>query len=154
MNTAVNIEEYINTRVNCQIEWYEKKACSCKRKYTVSQTFEIILAALIPLLSSYADNFQIIGFIVGVCGAAIAVIKSLSKLYKWQENWIAYRTASDLLHYQKVLFKTHSAPYNTRPETIENIFIHNIEQIISAERTQWKAFNQEQTGAEEEQNDA
>lgn len=127
MSKAINIEEYIATRVNCQIDWYEKKARSCQRKYTISQTVEIILAALIPLLSSYANELECVGFIVGVFGAAIAIIKSLSRLYKWPENWIGYRTACDMLRHQKILFETHSAPYSTKAETIDNMFIHNIE---------------------------
>ncbi|MGN0305116.1 MAG: DUF4231 domain-containing protein [Lachnospiraceae bacterium] len=155
MNKNINIDEYISTRVNNQIEWYEKKARSCQRKYTISQTIEIILAALIPLLSSYANDFKMVGFIVGVFGAAIAIIKSLGKLHKWPENWIGYRTACDLLRYQKVLFETHSAPYNTKPESVENIFVHNIEQIISSEHNQWKSFNLEaQDKDETEQGEA
>lgn len=154
MNKNMNIDEYMKTRVEQQIEWYEKKARSCQRKYTISQTIEIILAALIPLLSSYADNLKIIGFIVGVFGAAIAIIKSLSKLYKWPENWIGYRTACDSLRYQKVLFETRSAPYNSKPESIENIFVHNVEQIISSEHNQWKSLSLEQQDKDEsEQNE-
>lgn len=144
MNKKINIDEYLSKRVNCQIEWYEKQACAYQKKYKVSQTIEIILAALIPLLSSYADNFVLIGFIVGLFGAVIAIIKSLSRLYKWPENWLGYRTACDMLRYQKMLFETGSAPYNTKPETIENVFIHNIEQIISSEHNQWKSFSSEQ----------
>ncbi|MGN0348741.1 MAG: DUF4231 domain-containing protein [Roseburia sp.] len=149
MNKNMNIEEYIKTRVDCQIEWYEKKACACRKKYMTSQTVEIILAALIPLLSAYADDFKMIGFIVGVFGAAIAIIKALSKLYKWPENWIGYRTACDLLRYQKILFETHSAPYNYKPESIENIFVHNVEQIISSEHNQWKSLNLDQQNKED-----
>ncbi len=91
-----------------------------------------------------------IGFIVGVFGAALAIIKSLGRLYKWPENWIGYRTACDLLRYQKVLFETHSAPYNTKAETIENMFAHNIEQIISSEYNQWKSLGMERTDKEDD----
>ena len=150
INKTISIEEYINRRVNGQIEWYEKKARSCQRKYTISQTIEIILAASIPLLSSYSDDSEMIGFIVSVFVAAITIIKSLSRLYKWPENWIGYRTACDLLRYQKVLFETHSAPYNTKPESIENLFVRNIEQIISSELNQWKSLNLDQADKDSE----
>ncbi|MBQ9991670.1 MAG: DUF4231 domain-containing protein [Lachnospiraceae bacterium] len=148
MNKKISIDEYMHTRVDSQIELYEKKACSYQRKYRTSQTIEIILAALIPLLSSYADNLQIIGFIVGVFGAAIAIIKSLSRLYQWPENWLGYRTACDQLRYQKMLFETGSAPYNLEPETIEHVFIHNIEQVISSEHKKWKALVSDQSAEE------
>lgn len=154
MSQKISIEEYINKRVNCQIAWYDKRAQAYQRKYRISQTLEIILAALIPLLSSYADNFVLISFIVGLFGAVIAIIKSLSRLYQWPENWIGYRTACDMLRYQKILFETGSAPYNPKPENLENIFIHNVEQIISAEHNQWKSLMLKQSDQEQPETQA
>lgn len=139
----MNIEEYMQSRVIDQIEWYDKKSISSQNKYKASQTIEIILASLIPLLSAYSQNCIPIAIIVGSLGAAIAIIESLTKLYKWHENWIEYRTTCELLRYQKHLFETHSAPYNTEPESIENIFIRNIENIISSENNKWKMINTE-----------
>ena len=74
-------------------------------------------------------------------GAVIAIIESITKLFKWHENWIEYRTTCELLRYQKYLYLTKSAPYNTEPETIDNIFVRNIENIISSENNKWKNIN-------------
>ena len=137
----MQIEEYIKSRVTNQIDWYDKKSVSCQNKYKLTQTIEIVLAALIPLLSAYSKDCIFIAIIVGLLGSAIAIIESLTKLYKWHENWIEYRTTCELLRYQKHLFETKSAPYNTEPENIENIFVRNIENIISAENNKWKVIN-------------
>lgn len=144
----MQIEEYIKTRVDNQIEWYDKKSASCQNKYKLTQTIEIVLAALIPLLSAYAKDCVLIAVIVGVLGSAIAIIESLTKLYKWHENWIEYRTTCELLRYQKHLFQTKSAPYNTEPENIENIFVRNIENIISSENNKWKVVNSNESRKE------
>ena len=53
----------------------------------------------------------------------------------------------EMLRYQKHLFLTDSAPYNTEDETIENIFVRNIENIISSENNQWKNINSMQEEA-------
>lgn len=137
----MNIDEYIISRVDDQIEWYDKKSVICQKKYKTTQTIEIVLAALIPLLSSYTTDCVAIAFIIGALGSAIAVIESLTKLYKWHENWIEYRSTCELLRFQKNLFLTKSAPYNTEPESIENIFVCNIENIISSENNKWKIIN-------------
>lgn len=137
----MQIEEYMKTRVDDQITWYDNKSTSCQNKYKLTQTIEIILAALIPLLSAYSKDCMLIAIIVGVLGSAIAIIESLTKLYKWHENWIEYRTTCELLKYQKHLFETKSAPYNTEPESVENIFVRNIENIISSENNKWKVVN-------------
>lgn len=136
----MNINDYIKTRVDNQISWYDKKSLSCQWKYKIFQIIEIVLAACIPLLSAYSQNSLIISIIIGCFGALITIIESITKLCKWHENWIEYRTTCELLRYQKYLFETKSAPYNNEPETTENIFIRNVENIISSENNKWKTI--------------
>lgn len=136
-----NIDEYLENRVQKQIDWYDKKSIDCQRKYKIFQIIEIIIAAFIPLLSGYTTNNSIIALIIGICGAVIAIIESITKLNKYHENWVQYRTTCELLRYQKQLFITKSAPYNTAEETIENVFVRNIETIISSENNKWKTVN-------------
>ena len=47
----MDINEYISTRLDPQIEWYDKKSVHAQRRYKQFQVAEIILAAFIPLLS-------------------------------------------------------------------------------------------------------
>ena len=136
-----NIDEYLENRVQKQIDWYDKKSIDCQRKYKIFQIIEIIIAAFIPLLSGYTTNNSIIALIIGICGAVIAIIESITKLNKYHENWVQYRTTCELLRYQKQLFITKSAPYNTAEETIENVFVRNIETIIYSENNKWKTVN-------------
>lgn len=138
----MDINEYISNRLEDQINWYDKKSVSCQKKYKNAQVAEIILAALIPLLSAYAKDYTCIAFIVGLLGAVIAILQSITKLFKWHENWIEYRTTCELLRYQKYLFITKSAPYNSEPEDINNLFVRNIENIISSENNKWKSIHE------------
>ena len=123
----INIEEYIKNRVDTEIEWYDKKSIHSQKMYKGFQIVEIVLASFIPLFSAYSQNCTIVAFTVGLFGAIIAIIESTTKLYKYHENWIQYRTTCELLKYQKNLFLTGSYPYNNSDETIENIFVKNIE---------------------------
>ena len=50
----MDINEYIQSRVDDQINWYSKKSQMAQKRYKIFQTVEIIMAALIPLLSGYA----------------------------------------------------------------------------------------------------
>ena len=137
----MDIKEYLEKRVDDQINWYDQKSKDAQKWYKRLQKAEIILASLIPLLSGYVASNKCIAFIVGLFGAVIAVIESISKLNKYHENWIQYRSTCEMLRYQKHLYLTGSAPYNNQDETIENIFVHNIENIISSENNQWKNIN-------------
>lgn len=134
----MDVKEYIDKRLDAEQHWYSTKSKQAKKRYTVSQVIEIIVAALIPLLSGYAVDNSCIALVVGILGAIIAVIESISKLFKWHENWIQYRTTSELLKYHKHLYLTNSYPYNNAPENVDNLLIKNIEDIISSENNQWK----------------
>lgn len=78
----MNIDEYIEQRLDAQIKWYGEKSSHAQKMYKRSQIIEIVLASSIPLLSGYTSNRIYISIIIGVFGAIIAIIESLSKLYK------------------------------------------------------------------------
>lgn len=148
----MNIEEYMATRVDDQIRWYSQKSRDAQKKYKGLQTAEIIFAATIPLLSGYAPACEIIAVIIGILGAVIAIIESISKLNNYHETWIQYRTTCELLKYHKNLYLTKSHPYNDSEETIDNIFVKNIENIISSENNQWKSYVSDESFKNNESN--
>lgn len=137
----MNINEYLKERVDDQINWYDSKSQKAQKLYKIFQVIEIILASTIPLLSGYATKCYIFPVVIGIFGCIIAIIESITKLYKFHENWIQYRSTCELLRYQKHLYLTGSYPYNRTDETIDNIFVQNIESIISSENNQWKNIN-------------
>lgn len=136
----MNIQEYIKTRVDDQINWYDSNSKKSQKYYKRFQITEIILASLIPLMAGYA-NITFWAVIIGLFGSMIAIIEAVTKLYKFHENWIQYRSTCELLKYQKHLYLTSSFPYNKSDETIDNTFVNNIENIISSENNQWKNIN-------------
>ena len=142
----MDINEYISTRLDPQIEWYDKNSVEAQRRYKQFQVAEIILAAFIPLLSGYTSSCNLIPIIIGFLGAIIVIIESITKLYKYHENWIQYRSTCEMLLYQKHLYLTQSFPYNPNDETIDNIFIKNVEEIMSAENRHWKSINTAEKG--------
>ena len=119
----MEIREYIENRVDGQIKWYSEKSQRAQKNYKNFQTAEIVMASLIPLLSGYVTKCTIIPFVIGLLGVAIAIIESITKLNKYHENWIQYRTTCELLKYHKHLYLTHTHPYNDSEETVENIFV-------------------------------
>lgn len=141
----MDIKEYMSKRLDPQIKWYDEKAMQDQKYYKYSQLIEIVLASSIPLLAGYSKYNFWIPVIIGILGALIAIIESVTKLYRFHENWIQYRTTCELLKHQKHLYITNSFPYNTGEETIENIFIKNVENIMSSENGQWKDINSEKS---------
>jgi hypothetical protein len=135
----MNEQEYITGRVDNQIDWYSSKSQWNQKWFKRLRILEIVCAALIPLLVSYiGENSLNLKIVVGLFGAMIAVISSILGIYKFEENWIQYRTTSESLKHEKFLFLTRSSQY-----AIENpfsMFVQRIESLISKENSGWAQY--------------
>ena len=148
-----NIDDYIKYRLDDQINWYDNKAASAQRWYKVYQVAELIIAALIPLLSGYAASSTLIAIIIGVGGALITLIEGICKLFRFHENWIEYRSTCELLRHEKYLYEMRAFPY-CKEESYEQMFVKNVESLISAESSKWKTNNVTQVGEEKKNQSA
>jgi hypothetical protein len=68
-------------------------------------------------------------------GVAVALITGLVTLYRFQENWIEYRTTAEALKHQKYRYLTRSAPYDG--DNAFHLLVGTIESTISKETTAW-----------------
>lgn len=127
-------EEYIKTRLDDQITWYDKKSIQEQRKYKRYQTIEIICAGFIPLLSGYVSSHKIIPILVSILGTIVVIFASLTRLGKHHENWLKYRETAELLKHEKYLFLAATNPYEDQPF---QLLAERVESIISAENINW-----------------
>src|SRR5687768_1361016 len=105
-------EEYINQRVDNQIEWYSKKSKRNKNLFIFFKITEIMLALSITILGSLASKSDSnVGFIISFIGAIIAALAGLLALLKVQENWIEYRATAETLKHEKFFFLTKAGDY-------------------------------------------
>ena len=69
-----------------------------------------------------------------------AIIEGVERLYRYHENWIEYRAACEALKHEKSLYLMNAFPYGA-DETKEQLFVHNIENLLSSEGSKWKSSN-------------
>ena len=134
----MNEDEYLNDRLNDQIDWYDKKSQTNQKWFKRLRLLEIVAAVIIPFLAGIGSNIPHYSIIIGGLGMIIAVSAGLSALYKYHENWIEYRTTSETLKHEKYLFQTKCSPYNN-----DNAFcqlVERVESLISKENTQWSRY--------------
>jgi|SRR5215470_611845 len=136
----VNQDEYINNRVDNQIDWYDRKSIMNQRCFRWLRIVEIVAAASIPLLAGYADAVSELKVIVGVLGLIIAVIAGILGLYQFQENWTGYRTTCEALKQEKYLFLTKTQPYEQSDSF--PLFVQRVENLISKEHSSWSQYTQ------------
>lgn len=126
-------QEYIKTRVQDQIKWYSDKSGWNQKWYKRLKIIELVGAVSIPFLVTYINDFSI-----GLIGAIVAIVAGLLSIYKFQENWIKYRTTTESLKHQLHLFQTKVEPYND--EQAFSNFVHSIESLISKENSEWQNY--------------
>ncbi len=133
-------QEYIDTRLDDQINWYDKKSQWNQKFYKRLRIFEIVAASSIPLLTGFINKQENSWHIVvGILGALIAIFSGVAALYKFHELWIEYRTVSETLRHHKYLFLTKSRPYHE--ENPFPLLVDAVEGIISKENSNWSSFN-------------
>lgn len=135
----MNEEEYFEKRLEDQIHWYDKKSMFNQGWYKRLRVMEIAAAAAIPLLAGFIkDNSDPFKIVIGLLGLIIVVLTAVITLYKFQENWIEYRTTSETLKHEKFLFLTASEPYNVKEPF--QLLVQRVENLISKENTKWVEY--------------
>jgi len=133
-------DEYFEQRLTDQIDWYDRKSSSNKKMFMRLRALEIGMALTIPFLAGYVPIFkEPITLIIGLASILVAGIASILTLYKFQENWIEYRTLSEALKYEKFLYLTKAGVY--RNATSFPDFVERVEGILSKENAKWSAQN-------------
>lgn len=136
----MNDEEYITSRVDDQIGWYDRKSQSAQCWFKWFRGAEIIAAAAIPLIAGFAADPFPVTLVVGILGASIAVISAAISLNQFQENWTEYRTTCESLKHEKFLYLTKAKPYHE--EEPFRLFVQRVESLISKENSAWSQYTQ------------
>src|SRR5262245_26870307 len=92
-------DEYVNGRYTGKITWYDIRAVRNKRFYLVLQSAVIALSASIPVLVvSLGESYKWLNAGLGVL---LAIGTAGLKTFKFQENWINYRSTAETLKREK-----------------------------------------------------
>jgi hypothetical protein len=132
----MNQEEYLKERLQNQIDWYDRKSVQSQKWFKRLQVVAILAATTIPFLTGYiTDTTFLLKLSVGLLGLSVAAITAILGLYKFQENWLEFRTTCESLKHEKYLFLTNSDPYNAEDPFM--LLVERIEGLISKENTSW-----------------
>lgn len=135
----INNEEYVDKRLQEQIDWYSNKSTTNKKYNYFLKSLILIISTSIPVISGFITLSEgKVRLILGCLGAIIAILTGLVSLFKFQEKWTNYRTTSEILKHEKFLFLTKTPPY--KEEDSFSILVNKVESIISRENTDWNSF--------------
>ena len=135
--------EYIEDRLDDQINWYSKKSSINKTWYVRMQLSLLILAALITLSGGVNSflNENWLSMATAIMGALVAILTGALKIYKYQENWTEYRTTVESLKHEKYLYMTKCEPYHGT--NAFKVLVQRVEGLISQENSNWTSYMSE-----------
>ncbi len=132
-------EEYMQQRVDSQLQWYSDKAKLNKNWYIRLEVIAIILSVSIPFVSNFMTAATPwIKHCVSFIGVAIAAITGILALMKFRDNWVEYRTTAELLRHERYMFLTRTGAYAAVNRF--DIFVQTIENLLSKEVSNWKNY--------------
>lgn len=156
-------EEYLETRVENQRQWYDNKASLNQKRYKNLKLWEIILAASIPVLITVSaagviENANIISkivvedgvqkvvsllslatifqFIAAAAGVVLVIMTKVLELENYYKNWIEYRDMAEKIEREKMLYVTRTEPYDE--SNAYALFVEIIEGLLAKEIQKWK----------------
>ena len=129
---------YLTNRYRNQIHWYDTKAQRNQKVYTWLQWTLIILAAITPILIELKLPPIGAGFLqwATVTSAIVAILSAGLKTFKYQENWINYRTTCETLRKEEHFYDADVGDYADATNK-EALFVERVESLISRENTMW-----------------
>lgn len=131
----MDAEQYIEQRVDDQIDWYDTKSQRSQQKFKILRVIEVVCAALIPLIAGFQLFGAYTALAVSILGVFIAICAALIGLGNYQENWVEYRTTCESLRHEKYLFLTKATPYDDAEPF--NLFVQRVEGLVSKENSTW-----------------
>lgn len=132
--------EYIKSRVDDQINWYDRKASFNKKRFHVLLITVIVAGGLVPVFTlvgnvisePYKSAMQVL---IALLGAMVAILGSVVAVMRYQELWLQYRATSESLKYEKFMYLNSAGQYDVQNPF--KVFVERCEGIMGRERVQW-----------------
>lgn len=126
------------TRLEEQIEWYDRKSGNAQHWFKRLKIAQIVTAAAIPVMAGNSAP----AWLVGGAGALIVVLEGLQQLQQYQQNWASYRATCERLKHERFLFMAGAGPYATNPNP-EAMLAERVEGLVSQEHAAWVSQQKE-----------
>ncbi len=138
-------QKYLQERYYIEIKWYDSKSLWNHSVYKWFQGMLIILSTITPVLILLSIMFPVYSILRAspvITAVAVAIITASLKTFKFQENWINYRTICETLKKEIHFYEAKIDVYADNDDN-EALFVERVESLISRENTLWISTHKE-----------
>lgn len=130
----VEKDEYLESRLENQINWYDAKSKYHQKRYKLLKYIEVFLGFIIPILTTWRIPF--FATLSAICAGGMLLCESFISISKHRDNWIDYRRTTELLKHEKYMFLTSTGVYKNENDSFA-LLVERCETIISSENVNW-----------------
>lgn len=127
-------------RLNDQIAWYSSRSARAQHKYKLLKITQIVLAALIPLVSVF--NIPYPNQVTAVLGMCVLIFEGIQQLNQYHPIWIIYRSTCEGLKHEKYAFLADAGPYSKTEKPLA-MLADRIEGLIAQEHAKWTSTQEQ-----------
>lgn len=137
--------DYLKRRVDHQASWHSEKAGWNKHWFYGMEIATLASGAIIPIINLAADSVLSAtwrGLISAILAIIVVLAAGISKLFKFQENWLNYRALAEVLKREKELYLNGVGEYNLPTEPEKNkVLVSRVEDVLASTTSQFMALN-------------
>ncbi|MFC1945433.1 DUF4231 domain-containing protein [Chloroflexota bacterium] len=127
-------EDYLESRYRKETDWYDKHAVWNHTAYQIFQWAAIVLSASTAVLVVIGTGS--LKWIAAIIAVLVAISTTSLKTFKYQENWISFRTTCETLKKEFHYYEAGIHGYEDSDDK-EALFVDRVESLISRENTLW-----------------
>ncbi|WDE07454.1 DUF4231 domain-containing protein [Thalassomonas viridans] len=131
----INEEDYLQQRLEDQVNWYDKKSSQNQHWYKSLQLVQILCSTFIMFLSGMSGQLPYSHWLLSLCSMLMAIATAVLSLNKYHDKWIEYRTTSETLKHEKYLYLANVEPYHQADKF--PLLVTRVEFIISSQNSNW-----------------
>lgn len=95
------IEDYITSRLEPQILYYEKRSALFRREHNALSILTLFLMASIPFLTLLLDLAPSVRFAIAAVGIAASILSGILYFHNAKEQWQKYQALAQSLRSEK-----------------------------------------------------
>ena len=131
-------EEYISW-IKGQLEYFDKKSISEKKKYTTLSICAIVANAIIPIITVFSTTNLPLAISIATLSAISAILTGTSLQLNAKNNWLHYRNCYTDLERSLRAYNMQAGEYlNLSEGEALALFFNRCEDILAEDRRTWE----------------
>ena len=128
--------DYLERRLRPQRDFHNDKAVWNKRRFYFAEVATLLAGAAIPIVNILPlGSTRLLSVLLG---GVVVVAAGIGKLFKFQENWLQYRTVVEALEREEEHYKIGAGEYANADEAARNkLLVERVEGLLASTTAQF-----------------